>query len=384
MKSCNTLQHFFIIETPLNSVSIQKINRKSKQFLARCRNSDGKYISATFKTRSEAEDFIAQNKKESHLPAELRISPLERADFARIKLICERYGKTIKDAASIIEEYLKNKKESTPPVFDAVKLFLDACEKRKVRPSTLDFYRRYLKRFCDLLLDSSVCTGEFNQIQAQSYIDSVADKVHTKSVLRAFWSWLVENGYATENVFFNVKINRILKDKSPIPLMSVKDTRENIDACPDTYKPLYALMAFAGIRPEELLPKQKNAKLEVSDVDFESKKIIVRAEVAKMRTPRVLMNLPSNIWPWLEPIKKWGKICPNGVSAWYEQKKKLPHKIPQDALRHSFASYAYYALGVEHAVEILGHDYKTYKKFYKGLASLKDSEEYFKILPANV
>ena len=139
LKSCNTLQHFFIIETPLNSVSIQKINRKSKQFLARCRNSDGKYISATFKTRSEAEDFIAQNKKESLLPAELRISPLERADFARIKLICERYGKTIKDAASIIEEYLKNKKESTPPVFDAVKLFLDACEKRRVNTKVSGF-----------------------------------------------------------------------------------------------------------------------------------------------------------------------------------------------------------------------------------------------------
>ncbi len=366
-------------------MSIQKVNRKSKPFLARCRNSNGKYISATFKTRSEAEDFIAQNKNEPTLPKELRIDPLERAEVSKIRTLCARHGKSLHDAASILEAYFKNQKKNAPMFNDAADAFIRFCQKKGARPSTYETYQSHIAKFLKWPGVSDMTTDQFDQNLAQSYIDISKNKSHVKSSLRAFWSWLVASNFAATNVFWNVKIHKILKDKSPIKIMSVAHTRENLAACAPEYKPLYALMAFAGIRPEELLSGRIKPFLEASDIDFDNKKITVRAEVSKTRTQRIIMNLKPNIWLWLEPIKKWGKICPfKSYSSWRTQKKKLPHKIPQDALRHSFASYAYYALGVEHAVEILGHDYKTYKKFYKGLASIKDSEEYFKILPANV
>ena len=139
-------------------------------------------------------------------------------------------------------------------------------------------------------------------------------------------------------------------------------------------------MAFAGIRPNELVADVKKKFLQVKDIDFENKKITIPGSVSKIRKMRILENLPENLWAWIEPLRGAKKICGN-----YEQSKKvkskLPVKLKKDTLRHSFATYAYYYLGAEHAVDILGHDFKTYQKFYKGLTNKENSEKYFSIMP---
>ena len=76
-------------------MSIQKINRKSKSFLVRCKDLDGTPISATFATRSEAETFERQHSKEKILPNDIQISGVDRADVARIRLLCNEYGVTL-------------------------------------------------------------------------------------------------------------------------------------------------------------------------------------------------------------------------------------------------------------------------------------------------
>ena len=72
----------------------------------------------------------------------------------------------------------------------------------------------------------------------------------------------------------------------------------------------------------------------------------------------------------------------NAYDQWRTAKKALPHKIPHDALRHTFCSCAYHVLGVEHAVEVAGHDYNVFKRRYKGLVDKDEALKYFAILPA--
>ena len=187
-------------------MSIQKINRKSKPFLVRCRGSAGKVISATFATRSEAQEFELSHKAEKQMPTVLQIDAVERADVARIKKLCAENGVALNEAIAMFQRAI----------------------------------------------------GE--------------------------------------------------------PIKKWKAI----------YPPVMKMQRSVGCR-----------------------------------------TTTDNVY-----------------QQWLKAKRALPCKVPQDALRHSFASYAYHVFGVEKAVEILGHDYNVYKKFYKSIATEADSIAYFNILPA--
>lgn len=383
-------------------MSIQKINRKSRPFLLRFKDIDGNYISMTFATRSQAEEYQKAHSAEKKLPPDLRLSGPERAELLRIKSLCEQSGHKLSEAVAIIEKFFYHKKFDSLPVDVAVRKYFQYIELRKVRHDTARNYYDHVNRFARWFKENFSVDdlSRFLKEHAQAYIDQANSKEHVVGALRAMWSFLLANNLVHENVFKGLKIVKILKDKPPIPVMSVIATDENIHAIRDEFKPLYALLTFAGIRPQEIIPDPQNTKKELlkfEDIDFVNKRITIRAEVAKTRKPRIIYDLPPNIWLWLEPLKQTKEIFPDKIKAWrknqkefitdkvYNQwrvsKEKLPHKIPHDALRHSFASYAYHILGVEHAVEALGHDYQTYKNFYKGLATIKDSQDYFNIVP---
>ena len=337
------------------------------------------------------------------MPSDLQISAIERGDMLRIKNLCLKFGFSLHEALPIFRDFLKNYAKTPISFEEAQKHFFVHLEDKNVRPRTYDFYEDHLHRFlkfCEANDFQNIAM--FSKENAQMYINISKSKPQTKRALHAFWTYLCDSGYASVNAFNSVKIKKVLKDKPAISIMSPKATRENLAAIRPEFKPLYALMAFAGIRPEELIvdkskKKSKEDWLKFSDIDFIKRRIIVRASVSKTREERMITGLP-NIWPFLEPIKKWRAIYPETIKAqrksgepgiitkniyqqWRNEKKRLPHPIPQDALRHSFASYAYHVLGVEKAVEILGHDYKVYKEFYKSIADAEDSRAYFEISP---
>ncbi len=98
------------------------------------------------------------------------------------------------------------------------------------------------------------------------------------------------------------------------------------------------------------------------------------------------MNLPSNIWKWLEPLKTRKpneNVAPASYEVYRRVKDNSDVELPDDVLRHSFASNAYYFLGIEHTIDILGHigGYKVLENNYKGLSDAKTAKEYFKIVP---
>ena len=58
-------------------------------------------------------------------------------------------------------------------------------------------------------------------------------------------------------------------------------------------------------------------------------------------------------------------------------------KATQDKLRHCFGSYGYHYLDPRVVVEIMGHvrGFKTFEKFYKGIANEAEARKYFSIEP---
>ncbi|MBR4597704.1 MAG: site-specific integrase [Opitutales bacterium] len=383
-------------------MSIQKIARKSNPFLVRYRGADGKRASAVFATRSEAEAFERAQKKERAMPAELQVSAADRADFARLKSFCDGANISLAEALAFLRS---NYAAHAPTIAlkDAVSRYLDECERRALRPRTVEFYSAHIDAFCEWAAAAGIAdAGAVSAEHAKQFLSAAKCPAQAKSALRAFWAFLVRAKFADQNVFAAAKIAAKMRDRENVAVLSVEAMRANLAALRPEFRPLYALMAFAGIRPEELLatpaPARKKEYLQAADIDFERRRITIRAAVAKTRVGRVIYGLPDNIWSWLEPIKKWRAIVPaklkmlravgsrttttNAFDQWRTAKRALPHKIPHDALRHTFCSCAYHVLGVEHAVEVAGHDYNVFKRRYKGLIDKDEALKYFSILPA--
>ena len=184
----------------------------------------------------------------------------------------------------------------------------------------------------------------------------------------------------------NAKLPRILKEVKAPEILSVEETRRLFENIPADWRPATALMVFAGVRPFEFVSPDRSPVLKVCVIDFESKKIKIPAEISKTRRLRILSDLPANLWAWLEPLKTLDaslNIAPASYEVWRSVKEDSGVKIAHDALRHSFASYAYHFLGAEHTVEIMGHvgGFAVFAKHYKGLADKKSAKEYFSTLP---
>ena len=240
-------------------MSIQKVARKSNPFLVRYRGADGKRVSAVFATRSEAEAFERAQKKERAMPAELQVSASDRADFARLKNFCDGANISIADALAYLRA---NYAAHAPSVAlkDASARFVDECERRALRPRTVDFYSAHIGAFCEWAAAAGIAdAGAVSAEHAKQFLSAAKCPAQAKSALRAFWAFLVRAKLASQNVFAAAKIAAKMRDRENVAVLSVEATRENLAALRPEFRPLYALMAFAGIRPEELLATAASA-----------------------------------------------------------------------------------------------------------------------------
>jgi len=340
-----------------------------------------------FKSRIAAEQFASELNKEYALPQDFQIPVSERIAFTTIKNKLESASLQFDDVINLLDDYISKKViESLVPQISkekAIDMFVSKCINKGLRFVSVEGYRRLIPK---LLKDHSL---HMTKTDAQNLINSQISPLSAKRALSSFYSYLVEKGIVAENIFKSVKIAKVMKDKNPPKIISVKDTYTLFHELLEKWKPAFALMAFAGIRPGELTDCCKEDILRIGDIDFANKKITIRAIVAKDRKCRILENLPENIWSWLEPLKVIHpsfRVIPNAYKAYQRAKDGLSIKLSKDILRHSFATYGYHKLGGEHTVEIMGHitGYGVFARHYKGLGNMTDAIEYFNITPETV
>lgn len=338
----------------------------------------GKRTTTSFKNKIDAENFVFHKNSTSIVEDAFCFSNEDRIKLAKIRDLCNIKKIDLDVAIELVKNYSVMEDEEIETLFQK---FLKECERRNLRIKTISGYSFQLRKFNKFALSKGI--KKLSQITEQNiseYLQGINSPLHAKRALSALGSYCKDNKYWSNNLFQDAKISKIISEKEPPHILGVNDAKTLFKVLPDTWKPLFALMAFAGIRPEELVPSQKKDCLQIKNIDFENKKIAIPASVAKTREPRILENLPENLWEWLNPLKGAKSIC-KGYEAYKLIRRKLPVKLKKDVFRHSFASYGYYFLGVEHSVKILGHDYKTFKKFYEGIANKENAQEYFNIRP---
>ena len=129
-------------------------------------------------------------------------------------------------------------------------------------------------------------------------------------------------------------------------------------------------------------------RLDWSEVDFESGHIEVTAEKSKSKIANRFITIQPNLREWLLPFRKLkGNITPlENFRELFEQTRSDAgiNNWPDNALRHSFASYhvAHFKDPKALALEMGHTDSGMLFNHYRALVKPKDAERFWKIKPA--
>lgn len=340
---------------------------------------NGKTFRKRFANKWEAQNFAAIENKESAFEPDMQFNSGERAFFSIAKKILAEAGEPIDSLPDILRRALAERRLGCPWE-QARDAFLAECERRKLRTTTVGWYRRVVALFERAEKPADV--AELTEERLQSYLVGQISAAHQKRVLSAFFAFCAMRGWVARNPITNAKLAKPLREKSAPEIITPEECAELMQSCPDEWKPALALMAFAGVRPNEIVSDDKAEVLRVENIDFKKRVVIVPANVAKTRQERRLAGLPAVLWHYISPLAnapKNTKIAAGSYTAFRRVKSKLPVPLSKDVLRHSFASYGYHYLGAERTVEILGHvgGFGVFAKHYKGLADAEAAKKYF-------
>ncbi len=191
---------------------------------------------------------------------------------------------------------------------DAIKTYL-VLKTKELREDSIRSYTNILNNFNNWTKDKfkkPVYILNISAYTAQDYLNDMYLKEkgsaslynNHKAVLRAFWTWLVENGYSKINIFKGIK-NKKTTEKTRIFIKP--EIREQIfnyfkERKKYNYLAICYLTFYGLIRPKEI------CMLKSDNFDFKRDFITIPAEVSKTRKKR-LVTMPKPLKDILLKIK---------------------------------------------------------------------------------
>jgi len=277
--------------------------------------------------------------------------------------------------------YISHQKTAFPPtpLSKAIDLFIEEKQFSGLRSRSVTELRVHLGRLSNIL-GNKILT----EITGADIIDFLNGLLITgttrnnyRRTFRSFFNWTQKIGYISLNPALVLTRARI--DQRLPGILSVDQTQSLMHQSLNTpLAPFLALGFFAGIRPAELLRLSWDA---ITD------HIHIGPEVAKVRRQRFVTIMP-NLKIWLTKFRSQGRIVNMGDKQFWETLRNIRKQAglttwPSDAARHSFATY-YLALfqDAPRTAHELGHSSTDMLyQHYRNLATHKDAQKYFKIIP---
>lgn len=374
--------------------SVQIVVRKNRPtpFTVKFREM-GQRKTLAFKTRSEAEIFANTLKRSKRLPDDVMLNSSDLMAFMRLKSACEASGISLeagveKAISSLItpNDYINGGLSLAA----ALEKFVKTREALNSRSSTIADYITYIAKAQNFFgADRAIKTITKRDLDA---LLDTQERLSVKKALcvklRIFFKYFRQKEWIDENVAEALTVESRRRDEENPTILTPEQTTRVFNSLPNDSDVLacYALWAFAGLRPEEVCPKDKKSRLEWSAINFNEHVITVCGSVSKVRKNRKLQNLPENLWRFLEltpPEKRIGAVCTKSYSTMRRIRRKIPLELPKDIFRHSFATYGYYKYDPKDLIVMMGHlrGFTTFEKHYMGLADRASSEKYFAIMP---
>ena len=371
-------------------------HRKGRGVYQLCWKEQGRERTKSFKTRHEAEQekhrrlqLIAQGCTPEPFDG---LSTREKRDLFFLHDRAINNGYHLWDAVQTHEKFLSNERPPAVEISEAVAMCLQDKEAEGDSPRTLQSLRSVLYRFAAHCSGKALC--DVKTADAVAFVDGMDISLRTRlgylGDLRTFYSWalkkcLLKNNPINEAMPGKATRRRIMQAKRTRRMEQVLSVEEchlllNWTEKNDPDLLVYPVLClFAGLRPEQ----------EATGIDWPSitiSHITVDATIAKDGETRIIEPLTPNLVEWIRFIDSKG-LNPfplrNLRRRWDRVKQVLDRKWPDDAMRHSYASYHFAMFGnAGLTAKNLGHpDTTLLRKDYNGAATKVEAGRFWKILP---
>ena len=352
----------------------------------------GKRKFKSFSTREEAELFKAHCMEKNALKNPAALSELDELGKAAVRHAQAKlapFDSTINEAVDFFLKFSKPPKGKLT-IQEAIDLFktkkkAEGASKTYLEKSARCFFVPFRDTFRNCLMSDISPTQAEEYIYRQKTWSDETKNTHNRH-LRALYSFLITKKYATINPFHSVPFVKIRGKKVRKKVLSVEDAQALLQYALDhNRKPECAAMTlifFCGVRVDEV------GRLTWSSINFDEEPPSVEVDYADAKeSDRRINDLPENAIFWLKECQATGKISPaNYTKRMQRFRKKAGISYPQNAARHSFASY-HYALhrSATSTASMLGHqDANLLYKTYRELVTKKEAKRYWDIVPAFV
>jgi integrase/recombinase XerD len=335
-------------------------------------------------------------KYSAHGSAASVISPQLAEDAVKAAELLKPWDATLTEAAKFYVKEMERRNASRP-TDQTCKEWL-AIREQEVRPRTLEGYRSAAKKLTTAF--GTKLLSEITKDQLQKVIAPPGTRPPTAAAnlrnARVFWLWAAAEGLCEAEVIQKVKTPKNKKEGT-IGILKPAEASLLLKAAEKHFPqavPLFAVQLFAGIRAEEV------TKLKAAN--FTEAGIELGGEVTKKGRRRHINPSPT-LAAWLKkypfkPCPNWQRVsravkhlagfetwvAPGFIPKGIKPLSKPAIPWPQNALRHSHATYAI-AAGMELQTLLFefGHTEgeSTLREHYTGRASKKVALEYFAIVP---
>lgn len=357
-----------------------------------------------FKTLKEAQSAAKELKKSAaefgHRSQAIRPGLAEDATAAAALL--KPWGSSLVEAARFLVE-AKEREAASRPLAAAADLWLVDCE--GLRTKTQAGYRQTANRLKDALGERLLATLTADDLQAALVPRGTPPTAAAGHVARgkAFWNWSAERGWCKAETFAGVKLPKASNESAEIEILTPEQAEQLLRTAESHFPQAvasYALQLFAGIRAEEI------TRMEAKHVSADG--INLPASVTKKGRRRHITP-SATLAAWLDkhpfaPCPNWKRVdracrylagfklapdpdlVPAGKVRDKEKQDACP-EWPQNALRHSHASYSVAAgVPLEALLFEFGHagNPTVLRQHYVGRASKKHALEFFSIMPEGV
>jgi integrase len=358
-------------------------NRPHLKFVVNYREA-GKRKRSFFETKEQAESFVAFKN------AELKRNGVEGAEFpTALRVMAQNavealkpFGKTIADSVQHYVAHLKASEKSCTAV-QLVKELIAAKERDGASVRHISDLRSRLNIFAEKFNGEPVATITTAEIDdwLRSLPVSAVTRNHYRRLIVLAFNFAIGRGYAASNPAKETAKAREPKTKPGIFTVE-QATALLVNASPEIL-PYIAIGLFAGLRRAEI------QRLDWSEIDFDSGHIEVTAEKSKSKIANRFVTMQPNLREWLMPLRKLkGSVTPQETFVFrqlFDQAREAAgfDEWPDNALRHSFASYhvAHFKDAKALALE-MGHiDSGMLFNHYRALVKPKEADRYWRIRP---
>jgi integrase len=292
------------------------------------------------------------------------------------------FNKTIKDATDFFIAHLRASEKSCTAVQLVNELIAAKARDGSSLRHLQDLRHRldaFAKKF-DGQPIATITTPAIDDWLRSLSVAPVTRNHYRRLVILAF-NFAVERGYAANNPA--EKTAEAREPKSRPGILTVDQASALlVNAAPEIV-PYIAIGLFAGLRRAEI------ERLDWSEIDFDSGDIEVTAEKSKSKIANRYIVIQPNLREWLLPFRKLrGNVAPTGLTfrQLFDHARKAAGITdwPDNALRHSFASYhlAHFKDAKTLALEMGHTDSNMLFNHYRALVKPDQAAKYWIITPA--